>query len=88
MNFRIMNLNLNGLLVTRQIDNTSPGGGAAGILVPGSRNRRNLDTQSSDISAREIRENLWKETTFCTLWKTFQPNLFDAETNRGHTLAR
>ena len=27
MNFRIMNLNLNGLLVTRQIDNTSPGGG-------------------------------------------------------------
>ena len=35
-------LNLNGLLVIRQIDNTSPswgvggGGGAAGKLVPGS----------------------------------------------------
>ena len=31
-----MNLNLNGLLVTRQIDNTSPGCVPGGKLVPGS----------------------------------------------------
>ena len=38
-----LNLNLNGLLVTRQIDNTSPGGGApGGKLVPGSNKRCEL----------------------------------------------
>ena len=43
-------LNLNGLLVTRQIDNTSPGGGGGapgGKFVPGSHRR----CESSDISA-------------------------------------
>ena len=42
-----LNLNLNGLLVTRQIDNTSPGGGGGGVapegkLVPGSHKRCEL----------------------------------------------
>ena len=36
------NLNLNGLLVTRQIDNTSPGGVPEGKSVPGSRKRCEL----------------------------------------------
>ena len=50
-------LNLNGLLVIRQIDNTSPGGAPGGKLVPGSTRDAILDTQSSDISAEEIRES-------------------------------
>ena len=40
-------LNLNGLLVTRQIDNTSPGGGGGapgGKLVPGSKRNPQLKT--------------------------------------------
>ena len=41
-----MNLNLNGLLVIRQIDNISPGGGGGGApggkLVPGSHKRCEL----------------------------------------------
>ena len=51
-------LNLNGLLVTHQIDNTSPGGAPGGKSVPSRLTRdANLDTQSSDISAEEIRES-------------------------------
>ena len=49
-------LNLNGLLVTRQIDNTSPGGAPGGKSLALTRDA-NLDTQSSDISAEEIRES-------------------------------
>ena len=37
-----LNLNLNGLLVIRQIDNTSSGGVPGGKLVPGSQNRCKL----------------------------------------------
>ena len=57
------NLNLNGLLVIRQIDNTSLGGGGGGggapggKLVPGSHKRCEWGTQSSDILAEEIRES-------------------------------
>ena len=56
--------------MTRKNDNTSQGGEPGGKSVNGS----HLDTQSSDISADEIRESgrelipvpdsLWKETTF------------------------
>ena len=61
-------LNLNGLLVICQNDNTSPGGAPGGksLALTGD---ANLDKQSSDISAEEIREvisvpdSLWKETT-------------------------
>ena len=35
----LKNLNLNGLLVIRQIDNTLPGGVPGGKLVPGSHKR-------------------------------------------------
>ena len=38
----MQNLNLNGLLVTRQIDNTSPGGAPGGKLFPGSHKRCEL----------------------------------------------
>ena len=53
------NLNLNGLLVIRRIDNSSPGGG---VRQEGNQSLAlirdaNLDTQSSDISAEEIRES-------------------------------
>ena len=46
-----LTLNLNGLPVTRQIDNTSPGGAPGGKSVPGFHKRCE---QSSDISAKEI----------------------------------
>ena len=50
-------LNLNDLLVTLEIDNTSPGG-APGGKVPGSQKEMRTWTQQSwDISAREIRES-------------------------------
>ena len=56
----LSDLNLTGLLVTRQTDNTSPGG--ATIFHQGNQSKAltrdaNLDTQSSDISAEEIRES-------------------------------
>ena len=51
------NGNLYGLVVIRQIDNSSPGGGGGGGVLEISPTRdANLDTQSSDISAEEIRE--------------------------------
>ena len=50
------NLNLNGLLVIRQIDNISPGGSVpGGKLVPGSHKRCELG--HTDISAEEIKES-------------------------------
>ena len=51
-----LNLNLNGLLVIHQIDNTSPGGCARREISPWLTRDANLDTQSSDNSAVEIRE--------------------------------
>ena len=71
-----LNLNLNGLLVTRQIDNTSPGGGGGapvGKLVPGSNKRCELGHivirhfSRGDQRTREVipvPASLWKETTF------------------------
>ena len=53
-------MNLNGLLVTRQIDNISPGGGGGGApggkLVLGSHKRCEL-RNTVIISAEEIRES-------------------------------
>ena len=68
-------LNVNGLLVTRQIDNTSPGGGVAsgGKLVPGSHKKCELGHtvirhfSRGDKRIREVipvPDSLWKETTF------------------------
>ena len=70
-----LNLNLNGLLVTRQIDNISPGGGGApGVrLVPGSHKRCELGhtvIRHFSRGEKRIREvilvpdSLWKGTTF------------------------
>ena len=75
LNEQILNLNLNGLLVTRQIDNTSPGGGGVpgGKLVPGSHKRCELGHSvirhfsRGDQRIREVipvPDSLWKETTF------------------------
>ena len=73
-------LNLNGLLVTRQIDSTSPGGCARREISPWLSQEMRTWTQSSDISAidskgdKRIREvipvpdSLWKETTFVRLF--------------------
>ena len=49
--------NLNGLLVTCQIGNTSLGGELEGNQSLVLRRDANLDTQSSDISPEEIRES-------------------------------
>ena len=69
-------LNLNGLLVTRQIDNTSPGGGGGapgGKLVPGSHKRCELGHtvirhfSRGDQRIREVipvPDSRWEETTF------------------------
>ena len=45
-------LNLTGLLVIRQIDNTSPGGAPGGKLVPGSHRDANLDTSHQTFQQR------------------------------------
>ena len=50
-------VNLNCLLVIRQIDNHSPGGVTGGKLVLALTRDENFNTQSSDISAEEIRES-------------------------------
>ena len=66
-------LNLNGLLVTRQIGNTSPGRAPGGKLVPGSHKRCELGQtvirhfSRGDQRIREVipvPDSLWKETTF------------------------
>ena len=53
----MVRLNLNGLLVIQQIDNTSPGGGGGapgGKLVPGSHKKsRDANLDNSDISKSE-----------------------------------
>ena len=63
-----------GLLVTCQIDNTSPGGGPGGKSVPGSLKRCKLGHtiirhfSTGDQRIREVipvPDSLWKETT-CT----------------------
>ena len=69
-------LNLNGLRVICQIDNTSPkGGGPGGKLVPGSHKRcklghtviRHFNFRRGDQRIREVvlvPDRLWNETTF------------------------
>ena len=57
-------LNLNGLLVIRQIDNTSPGGAPGGKLVPGSHKRCELGHTVIRHPSRGDHDSLWKETTF------------------------
>ena len=68
-----LNLNLNGLLVIRQIDNTSLGGAPGGKLVPGSHKRCELghtvirNFRRGDQRIREVipvPDSLWKETIF------------------------
>ena len=68
-----MVLNLNGLLVTGQIDNTSPGGAPGGKSVPGSHKRCELGHtvirhfSRGDQRIREVilvSNSLWKETYF------------------------
>ena len=53
----VLNLNLNDLLVTRQIDNISPGVRQEGNYSATLTRIANLDTQSSGISAEEIIES-------------------------------
>ena len=76
----VQNLNLNDVLMIHQIDNHSPGAVTLGVgmgLVPSSHAR--CETQSSGISAEEIREvipvpdGLRKEATFICFY-----------TNRGY----
>ena len=68
-----MNLNLNGLLMTRQIVNTLPGDAPGGKLVPGIHKRCELvhtgirHSSRGDQRIREVitvTDSLWKETTF------------------------
>ena len=69
----LLNLNLNGLLVIRQIDNTSPGGAPGEKLVPGSHKRCELGHtvirrfSRGDQRIREVipaPDSFWEETTF------------------------
>ena len=73
----VLNLNLNGLLVIRQIDNISPGGAPGGKLVPGSHKRCELGHtvirhfSTGDQRIREVipvPDSLWKEITFVRLF--------------------
>ena len=59
-----MNLNLNGLLVIRQTDNTSPGGVPGGKLVPGSHIRHFSREEQKTREVIPVPDSLWKETTF------------------------
>ena len=52
-----LNLNLNSLLVKRQIDNPSPGAVTGGNESLGLTREVNLDTLSSDSSEEEIRDS-------------------------------
>ena len=69
-----LRLNLNGLLVIRQIDNISPGGAPGGKLVPGSHKRCELGHtvighfSGGDQRNREVipvPDSLWKKK-ICT----------------------
>ena len=53
----ILNLNLNSLLVKRQIDNPSPGDMTRGNYSLALTREVNLDTLSSDSSEEEIRDS-------------------------------
>ena len=53
----ILNLNLNSLLLKRQIDNASPGDVTGGNYSLALTREVNLDTLSSDSSEEEIRDS-------------------------------
>ena len=73
----VLNLNLNGLLVIRQIDNTSPGGCARREISPWFSQEMRTWTHShfsrGDQRNREVipvPDSLWKEATFVRLFAT------------------